>query len=80
MLADLGYDVWMGNVRGNRYSKQHRWLVTDSKKFWKFSFHEMGKYDLPVLIDFILNKTGFKKIQYIGHSQVCIFQVFLCCF
>lgn len=29
----------------------------------------MGKYDLPAMIDYVLNKTNEKQIQFIGHSQ-----------
>lgn len=29
----------------------------------------MGIYDLPVMIDHILNTTGYKKLFYAGHSQ-----------
>lgn len=74
LLADMGYDVWMGNSRGNRYSRRHVSLDPDGSsgikyKYWDFSWHEIGIYDLPAMIDYILSKTGFKKLQYIGHSQ-----------
>jgi hypothetical protein len=32
------------------------------------SFNEMAKYDLPGIIDFIVNKTGQEKLYFIGHS------------
>jgi hypothetical protein len=45
-LADKGYDVWMNNSRGNRYSKNHVSLeANDDKEFWDYSFEEMAKYD-----------------------------------
>ncbi|XP_042545372.1 tear acid lipase-like protein [Dipodomys spectabilis] len=69
MLADAGYDVWMGNSRGNTWSKRHLYLDTDSKEFWTFSYDEMIKYDLPATIDFILEETRQKQIYYVGHSQ-----------
>ncbi|KAL1485171.1 hypothetical protein MTO96_032136 [Rhipicephalus appendiculatus] len=37
VLADNGYDVWLGNVRGNTYGKKHKELDVKSKKFWNFS-------------------------------------------
>ncbi|CAH1395539.1 unnamed protein product [Nezara viridula] len=73
IMADYGYDVWMPNNRGNTYSLKHTTLdpnkSSDKKKYWDFSFHEMGYYDQPAFIDFILNKTDHKKLFYIGHSQ-----------
>jgi lysosomal acid lipase/cholesteryl ester hydrolase len=69
LISDEGYDVWMGNARGNRYSKKHATLNTNSKKFWQFSWHEIGIYDLPASIDYILETTGQEQLQYIGHSQ-----------
>ena len=29
----------------------------------------MAKYDLPAMVDFILNTTGQKSLSYVGHSQ-----------
>jgi predicted alpha/beta hydrolase len=33
------------------------------------SYDEMAKYDLPALIDYVLNRTGSTEIYYAGHSQ-----------
>ncbi|KAF2979685.1 hypothetical protein EK904_003041 [Melospiza melodia maxima] len=33
------------------------------------SFDEIGKYDIPAELNFILNKTGQKDVYYIGHSE-----------
>uniref|UniRef100_A0A915JYM4 AB hydrolase-1 domain-containing protein n=1 Tax=Romanomermis culicivorax TaxID=13658 RepID=A0A915JYM4_ROMCU len=69
ILADKGYDVWLGNVRGNIYSKKHVNLTIKDAKFWDFSWQDIAEYDLPAMINFILNKTGTKQIVYVGHSQ-----------
>lgn len=70
-FADEGYDVYLGNVRGSKYATAHKWLSTESLKYWQFSFHEMGVYDLPAMIDYSLEVAQNKKIYYIGHSQAC---------
>lgn len=37
--------------------------------FVHYSWHEMGMYDLPAVVDYILNATGETKLYYIGHSM-----------
>ncbi|XP_049792361.1 lipase 3-like [Schistocerca nitens] len=69
ILADAGYDVWLGNIRGNWYSQKHQDYSPKKDKFWKFSWHEHGIYDMPAQIDHVLNATGHKQIFYIGHSM-----------
>ncbi|XP_046432851.1 lipase 3-like [Neodiprion fabricii] len=69
LLADAGYDVWVGNFRGNSYSRSHVVLSPEDPKFWQFSFHEMAYYDLPAMIDYALDHTGQKSLIYIGHSM-----------
>ncbi|XP_044735400.1 lipase 3-like [Chrysoperla carnea] len=70
LLADTGYDVWMGNARGTTHSKKHiKYNPETDAEFWKYSWHEMGIYDLPAMIDYTLNYTNSKEIYYIGHSQ-----------
>jgi pimeloyl-ACP methyl ester carboxylesterase len=69
ILADQGYDVWLSNVRGNTYSSKHVSLKPNQDAFWAWSFDEMAKYDLPTVINYILNVTGQKTLSYVGHSQ-----------
>ncbi len=72
VLADAGYDVWMGNARGNKYSRRHTSLSPDglfNSKFWNFDWHEMGIYDMPASIDYVLETTGVETLFYIGHSM-----------
>ena len=71
-LAELGYDVWLGNQRGSKYSRRHEYLDPDKMedlRYWDFSFEQMGDIDAPAQIDYILEKTGQKKLTYLGHSQ-----------
>ncbi|XP_063702781.1 lipase 3-like [Culicoides brevitarsis] len=69
MLADAGYNVWIIHARGTSYSLKHQNLSSDDPKFWDFSWHEIGMYDIPNTIDFILRKTGDDKLHFVGHSQ-----------
>ncbi|XP_014293754.1 lipase 3 isoform X2 [Halyomorpha halys] len=70
ILSNNGYDVWLGNARGNLYSRKHKCFCPrkNGKDFWNFSWHEMGSMDLPAMIDLILNVTAKKQIYYVGHS------------
>jgi len=71
ILYDQGYDVWMGNVRGNVYSRAHVKLDPNQKEFWEFSWDNFAQVDVPDIIDFVLQETKdkFKKLSYVGHSQ-----------
>uniref|UniRef100_A0A182KA90 Lipase n=1 Tax=Anopheles christyi TaxID=43041 RepID=A0A182KA90_9DIPT len=69
IAADAGYDVWMGNVRGNTFSKEHIKLTRKDHEFWRFSFHEIGMYDLPAMVDYIRINSSSDTIHYVGHSQ-----------
>lgn len=69
LLSDSGYDVWLGNARGNRYSRKHSKYTPDMNQFWDYSWHEIGIYDVPAIVDYTLNVTGKEKLHYIGHSQ-----------
>jgi triacylglycerol esterase/lipase EstA (alpha/beta hydrolase family) len=40
-------------------------------EFWHFSVNEMGLYDLPAKIDYILRVTKNEQLNYIGHSMGC---------
>ncbi|KPJ06381.1 Lipase 3 [Papilio machaon] len=70
LLSNLGYDIWLANARGNVYSRGHVSKNINNSDFWKFSWQEMGQYDLPAIIHYIrLVKNTSDPISFVGHSM-----------
>uniref|UniRef100_A0A0E0IFZ3 Lipase n=1 Tax=Oryza nivara TaxID=4536 RepID=A0A0E0IFZ3_ORYNI len=68
ILADNGFDVWIGNVRGTRWSKGHSTFSVHDKLFWDWSWQELAEYDLLAMLGYVYTVTQ-SKILYVGHSQ-----------
>ncbi|XP_011499581.1 PREDICTED: lipase 3-like [Ceratosolen solmsi marchali] len=68
ILSDNGYDVWLGNARGNTFSRKHQTLSTSDPRFWNFSWQELGLYDLPAIITYI-SELKNDSLFCVGHSM-----------
>jgi lysosomal acid lipase/cholesteryl ester hydrolase len=68
-LVDRGYDVWLGNNRGNKYSKKSVHTAPTSPAFWNFSMDQFAFHDIPDSIAYILETTSQPSLSYIGFSQ-----------
>lgn len=68
-LVEAGYDVWLGNNRGNKYSKKSTKYPPNSVEFWDFSMDEFAFHDIPASIEYILRVTGQETLSYVGFSQ-----------
>ncbi|WVZ20172.1 hypothetical protein V8G54_007494 [Vigna mungo] len=67
ILADNGYDVWLANVRGTKYSNGHKSLDTNDQAYWDWSWDELANYDLSAFVQYVYNYTG-QTMHYAGHS------------
>jgi len=66
---DQGFDVWLGNNRGNKYSRKHVSLDPDKdSEFWDFTF-EQYHLDVKANIEHILNSTAQEKLAVMAHSM-----------
>ena len=69
-LAEQGYDVWVGTNRGDQYgnvnSQDGVWSL---KEHWNFTWADMGYYDVPAILDKVLEVTGKPKATLMGNSQ-----------
>lgn len=68
-LVQAGYDVWIGNNRGTKYSTNHVKYSRNDKIYWDYSIDDLAAYDVPTMIDYILQQTKYNKLAYIGFSQ-----------
>ncbi|KAI9828277.1 MAG: hypothetical protein M1819_006615 [Sarea resinae] len=68
-LVEMGYDVWLGNNRGNKYSKKSTKHSPTSTAFWDFSMDQFAFHDIPDSIDYVLSTTKQPSLSYIGFSQ-----------
>lgn len=68
-LHSRGYDVWLANCRGTKYSKRHESKSASEADYWDFSIDEYAELDCPCVIDHVLEVTGFTQVSYIGFSQ-----------
>ena len=79
MLFDLGYDVWLGNIRGTRYSLSHKKYdaFDDDKKFFNYEIEKIARNDIPTMIEQIMKTQAYykkrggrtcKKVNVIAHS------------
>ena len=74
VMANKGYDVWLGNQRGTAPSRRHVSLDPDGTKeeraqFFNYSMTEMGKYDDKAFIDYVKKITGVRSLTWVGHSM-----------
>jgi len=70
ILADHGFDVYLGNIRGNTYSSNNTQYSPSDPAYWDLiDFDNMIAIDLPAQIDLALAISGQKNLVYIGHSQ-----------
>ncbi|KAK9151533.1 hypothetical protein Syun_009842 [Stephania yunnanensis] len=67
ILADNGFDVWIANARGTRYSRGHTSLSPNDGAYWDWTWDQLVADELPAIFQYVHDQTG-QKLHYVGHS------------
>ncbi|KAF9669571.1 hypothetical protein SADUNF_Sadunf14G0121400 [Salix dunnii] len=67
ILADNGYDVWIANSRGTRFSRGHTSVKPTESVYWDWTWDELLAYDLSATFQLVHDQTG-QNLHYVGHS------------
>ena len=69
-MLTFSFDVWLGNIRGNKYSREHTQFKDSQDEFWSFDLDDVIKYDMPAFVDgVLLNYKCGQKLKILGFSQ-----------
>ena len=79
-LVDLGYDLWMSNSRGTKYSKTNplypyaenpsfvTQYIMQNKAKYDYTWFDQGVLDLPAFMDKVYEVTQ-QKMTYVGYGE-----------
>ena len=67
MLFNYGYDVWWDGNRGTMYQRGSDEDEVDD--YWNFDFMTMATQDQTAQIEYVLSKSDYEKLSYIGYSM-----------
>lgn len=69
LFADAGFDVWSMNSRESVPYSSHKTLSKKNRRYCRWSFDEIGRYDVAAAIDHVLKSTGAPKLSLMALSQ-----------
>lgn len=61
ILAEKGYDVWLGNYRGSPYSLRHVRYSTHETRFWNYRLVLLGNVEVGNILTLIFFSGKFGK-------------------
>lgn len=80
-LHDEGYDVFIANPRGTKYSRGHTHLSAEHEheyygrqKYWDWGAEDLALTDIPAMVDKIIETRKYdmnlcQKVQIVTHGQ-----------
>lgn len=68
VLADSGYEVWLGSTRSSKFSYGHVTYSRTDPEFWNWDWDDLVAQDLPSMLRFVNLQTK-QPIYYVGYSQ-----------
>ena len=68
-LVDKGYDVWLFNQRGNKYSLDHTDKQITQEKYFGYTCDDVACYDIPACYENIMDITRKNRLVLCGYSM-----------